>query len=545
MQKKIVVAKTDTTEAIVEKILSSDADEITLVVSRQSKVGDAVSTLRLIKREADARGKVVSVESVDENILAFAEAAGMNAVHPLLVQEVQSPSVADIVLVSSRNTPPRTESEGSEPARAARPSRKIRAGRKIEISSKPILNETHEEISDEEHIVDEPLPRAHRARRSRGGMRILVRAIVLALVIVAGGWVFGALWGTGKVAIHFKKIPIVYDGMLSVRTAASKLDTVKNILPGEVFNDVRNITQLFPASGVSAATDKATGKITIYNAYSSAPQSLVATTRFMAPDGKIVRLVDKVMVPGANVSGGKITPAKIEAPVVADKAGPDYNIGPIAKLTIPGFKGTPKYDGFYGVIESPLSGGASGMHKIATDDDVLKAKSKTTEILKSSLSNNFLARRPEGIVIPDGASDIAVTKLTVKTATDTAGNFSVFGEASFRAIGFREADLRALLFASTGNAGKDLIFKNVKMEYRNVHPDFVKKELTLSVRTEGTATEAFSSEEFVNTIKGVSIDEARNIILSLPGIADATVSLWPQWLTKFPGDPKRIELTTD
>ena len=545
MSKKIIVGKTDTVEAVVEKILKSDDDAVTLVVPRQSVIGAAVSTLRLVKREADARGKNVSMESVDENVLALAEAAGIAATHPILVREVENPSVADIVLVASKNAIPRAGNAEGEPARGARPSKKIRGGRKIEISSKPILNVTHEEITDAERIVSESLPRAHRTKKYRGGMRILTGAILLAFVVVAGGWVFGAVWGAGKVVIHFKKTPIAYDGAVAVRSAVSQLDTVKNILPGEVFNDARNMTQLFPASGVSAATDKASGKITIYNAFSSAPQSLVATTRFMAPDGKIVRLVDKVTVPGASVAGGKITPSKIEASVVADKAGPDYNIGPIAKLTIPGFKGTPKYVGFYGVIESPLTGGASGTHKVATDDDVAKAKNRTTEILKSSLSNNFLARRPEGMVIPAGASDIAVTKLTAKTTTDAAGNFSIFGEASFRAVGFREADLRALLLAATGNAGKNLIFRDVKIEYKNVHPDFVKNELTFSVHSEGTAMEAFSPDEFMKKIKGVSIDEARNAILALPGIADATVSLWPRWLTNFPGDARRIELTTD
>ena len=64
-------------------------------------------------------------------------------------------------------------------------------------------------------------------------------------------------------------------------------------------------------------SQKAQGTLTIYNAYSSAPQTLVATTRFVTPDGKIFRLTNEVTVPGAKITNGQIVPSSINAPIAA------------------------------------------------------------------------------------------------------------------------------------------------------------------------------------------------------------------------------------
>jgi len=92
---------------------------------------------------------------------------------------------------------------------------------------------------------------------------------------------------------------------------------------------------------------KATGIITIYNTYSSSPQTLVKTTRFVSEGGKLFRTTKTIVVPGADASSGKIVPGSTTVEVIASEPGNEYNIGP-STFSIPGFKGTPKYLAFYG-----------------------------------------------------------------------------------------------------------------------------------------------------------------------------------------------------
>jgi hypothetical protein len=342
------------------------------------------------------------------------------------------------------------------------------------------------------------------------------------------------------IVINFKKTPWPYENNFVADASIAKVNPEKTILPGELFTQQKNLTQLFPASESRQVSEKATGKITIYNAYSAASQILVPTTRFLTPDGKVFRLTDQVVVPGAEVKDGKITPGSIEAGVIADRAGPDYNVGPVSRLTIPGFKGTPRYEKFYGELRTPASGGFVGKKPVPSAQDIASAKARVTDILKSSLESGFSNSRPAGFTILDGASEVKTTKLTVNENTDSKGNFSIFGEAAFRALGFRDADLRSFLESKAFGDNPGTIFEDLKLDYANVQQDLDHGRLNFSLKVNGTLRPAFSVDDFRSKVTGRSVEEARSAVLGLSGLSGAKISLWPLWLRSIPKDSSRV-----
>ena len=87
----------------------------------------------------------------------------------------------------------------------------------------------------------------------------------------------------------------------------------------------------------------------------------MATTRFLTPDGKIFRITQRNRAGGDEQRTATLAPSSVTAPIVADQAGPDYNVGPVAKLTIPGFASDAGREaGFYGVITASTTGGFIG-----------------------------------------------------------------------------------------------------------------------------------------------------------------------------------------
>ena len=60
----------------------------------------------------------------------------------------------------------------------------------------------------------------------------------------------------------------------------------------------------------------------------------------------IFRIPKTVTIPGAKLESGELIPGKLEMEVTADNAGEKYNIEP-SDFTIPGFKGSPKFEKFY------------------------------------------------------------------------------------------------------------------------------------------------------------------------------------------------------
>jgi len=114
---------------------------------------------------------------------------------------------------------------------------------------------------------------------------------------------------------------------------------------------------------------KASGIITAFNEYGSEPQLLIASTRFLSSNGKIFRTTKDVYVPGAQLNDDEIIPSSIDVEVMADYLGAEYNISP-SDFTIPGFKGTVKYESLYGKSNTAISGGSM---KTIEDND-LKAE---------------------------------------------------------------------------------------------------------------------------------------------------------------------------
>lgn len=143
---------------------------------------------------------------------------------------------------------------------------------------------------------------------------------------------------------------------LTITNSIEKPDFGAFLIPGKIIEAGTNISQEFLSVGSHLKKEKARGIIRVYNAYSTHPQVLIATTRFVSADGKLFRTPKRVVIPGGRYEKGKLIPGFIDIEVVADQPGEEYNIGPTT-FSIPGLAGTAKYTAFYGKSFQPMKGG--------------------------------------------------------------------------------------------------------------------------------------------------------------------------------------------
>ena len=539
---RISIDKKDGVPKIVEKILESPDSELLLIIPAKSALKDSEANFQLLKREAEAAEKHISIESIDKEVLALARKAKIEAIHPLFRDDVGARSLSDIIpLETSRNQAKQPE---VLPEKQERRKKETSA---YEASKKMVEAEPEEEVRQASEEGDRGLfsPESEQRRTRPRWVKVVAVVLIAALVAVGGGWALGQAFGKAEVTISFKKTPWQYQDSFSASKAFAKINVDARTLPAEAFFQNKNGTWLFPASGRAQVSQKATGKIIIYNAYSASPQTLVAATRVMTPDGKMFRLDAKVVVPGAGVKNGIIAPSSIQADITADKAGEDYNISSTDHLTIPGFKGTPRYKGFYGVLSGPASGGSVGEKQIPTDKDIAAAKDKASQNLRDGLQVAFLNNRPDGFKILDGASQIQITKLTVGKVADQNGNFTVFGEAQFKAVGFKESDFKTLLQTLAAKDYPGTTFRDLQVNYANVKANFDAGQLSFSVTAQGVLGPVFSADDFKSKIVGHPISEARQTILALPDLSSAKISLLPFWLYKLPANTQKVKVVAD
>lgn len=560
--KKLVIDKSEGIAEIIDRILAVQDSEVVLVIPKGSVLGKSASNFRLLKREAEDAEKTVVIESVDDMVLALAKAHGIESSHSLLRSVSSHEGVSDIV--SRREKEDDYDNEAEE--------RRSRKGTPVKLTVR--AEEDEEEDDQDDRVVAEPvLEKAEEEKAEKsffgsdrfftkqtrparfddddddeGGMSgrkvgwIIAIVVVLAVAFYVVTWTFGR----AQVTINFTQTPWTYQGNFTADKSISAIDPSTNEIPAQVFTTDKNITQLFPATGKAASVSvKAQGTITIYNDYSSDPQQLVATTRFETPNGQIFRLVNGVTVPGEQTANGQLVPSSITAPIVADQPGPTYNVGPVTKLTIPGFQSdSAREAGFYGAILGQTTGGFIGNAVVPTAGDIANAKASTTAILQSDLQEGLTSSYPNNFKILDGATDIQVGKLIVNTSTDQNGNFSVFGEATLTAIGFDEAGFKTYLLSLAQSQEASSTFVSINLNYSNVQATFSKGQVSFALSAQGTLEPVFSPDDFASSIAGTSIGNARDAIQALPNLASGKISVWPMWLWDIPANTNKIQVTS-
>jgi hypothetical protein len=566
--KKIIVDKSEGIAEVIDRLLNEPDGDISIVIPKGSALGRSVSNFHLLKREADSAGRSIVIESVDDTILAFAKESKIESSHPLWKGVRGTGGFSDIV--------PRREEDAATPLRAdiddaqdeeddeekeqhskATPVRMNKHGKKAApVAERPLDDEDDEEEPEEMTGAKETsihnrffdaTPDLDDDREPRGFPRKTVTAIILIIILGAVAvYVTSVFFDHADIAINFKQMPWSYQENFTASKSAVGIDPTTNTIPAQIFTATKNVTLSFPGSSVQQVAQKAQGSITIYNDYSAASQELVATTRFLTPDGKIFRLTQNVTVPGETNSGGTLTPSSITAPIVADQAGPDYNVGPVAKLTIPGFAKDPGREaGFYGAITASTTGGFIGQRATPTAADIASAKASTTAMLTQSVSSSFSGTYPNNFEIAPGATQIQVTTLTVNTSTDENGDFTVFGVATLQAIGFDQTGLQNYLLTLAQTQEASSTFKTISLSYSDVTPNFTTGQVQFALSVQAELEPAFIAAEFATSIEGQSIASARSTIAALPNLADGEISMWPSWLWSIPSDPSKIHVTVN
>lgn len=298
------------------------------------------------------------------------------------------------------------------------------------------------------------------------------------------------------------------------------------------------------ATGEEKVTQKAKGKITIFNEYEEADQRLLKDTRFESSNGLIFRIPSSVVVPGLKRDDkGNVVPGKLEVEVVADQAGDKYNIS-AGKFTVPGFKDLPQYNSFYAVSNSSMTGGFDGIRKVISETDREQAESALKTQLKDQLIQDAKAKSNEETIVIADESMIVYEILEDKVNGDQV---LVSAKGTIKAPSF---DVKVF-----GNSIASAVIPNFTANENVVinNLDKIKILLTPSeTETNKMNVELSGSVDFVwknnyellkQSLAGTKKAEIQNVVDLYPGITRVTsIEVRPIWSGSFPEDISKIEI---
>lgn len=300
-----------------------------------------------------------------------------------------------------------------------------------------------------------------------------------------------------------------------------------------------SLTESFDASGrTGSSNDKARGKVVIFNEYSNSPQPLVATTRLLAENGKLFRLVKGVTVPGMTSVEGELKPGAIEAEVIADEPGEDYNIEP-SKFSIPGFEGGPKYEKFYAKSEKMMTGGGSGDSSgiiSVSQQDIENAKKKVETDIKKQAEEELTKEISQGdVLLPEAVSQTVEESVSLAKVGDIKNNFDYSVKTKSQAIIFQEDNIKKMIikaFQQRFNEYSETVPVDIRIEYRQITPDFQSHSLRMKIHGKLFISPSLDISRLKNDLLGKDENQTRDVLKKYPQIEGVEINFWPKFFSE-------------
>jgi hypothetical protein len=419
--------------------------------------------------------------------------------------------------------PIHAESEGS----ASGPSR----GRSIRDIAP---SRTRIRLSGEAHdpFTEDPDRRAFLNSR-RWGLWVVA---VLAVLIVGAFGLFA--FRSTTVTVTPRMQAVTFDET-SHFTAYPETTAASGTLPYKVISSDLDDSEPVEAQGMQHVETKASGSITVYNAYSSSPVRLIKDTRFESPDGLIYRTPAAVLIPGMK-SG---VPGSVSVTVVADQAGDQYNIAP-ARFTVPGLKSSAAmYAGVYAKSSEQLSGGFIG-DQPAVAPATLTATISAVRARLAASALSSAASNADYIQFPDL---MQITYQDMPSTTEAGGGVRIHEKAHIEMIAFpKDAFTHAVsasVSADAGNAPITLHQGTGFAAHTSLSPEsWGSQPLDFVLAGQAQLVWDVDTEALGVALAGRDESAFQTIISSFPGIKEAHARIQPFWKSVFP-NPSKIKIT--
>lgn len=404
---------------------------------------------------------------------------------------------------------------------------------------------------EKREIVKEKIEIQSRTPEIEVSVPFLKKSLVFILLFLISGSVFCYFYlPKAKVEIWPEVDNLNFKTQLTVDKKVGTADFSSKIIPVEIFEKEKSLTENYPATGKVLKEGKAEGMITVYNAYSTVAQSLIANTRFVTSSGKVFRTLVKVTIPGGYYEKGKLIPGEVEIRVVADSPGVDCNITP-STFAIPGFAGTEKYTKFYAKSFQDFTGGFSQEFLQVTKEDLDKAKIAMTKKVKEECESAFKSTLQSEEIssrfyfLERAIQTEVVETFSLAAAGDIADNFNYQVKAVSKTLIFLKEDLNNFgkeFMRLQMAEGKKLAEETLKIDFVPETINLSSDKITLSLTISAKAYSDIDLSGLKNMIKKKSLPEAKMLLSNQPEIIKVEAKGWPFWVKNVPRNSDKISI---
>ena len=388
-----------------------------------------------------------------------------------------------------------------------------------------------------------PLPPIDTPRRQRRGRSWLWIVLGVIIACATAGLLLSTVFEAAQITLYPKTQQV--SGPI---TLTAQPDAPAGALGYQIVTLNATASTTATASGSQQVSTKASGLITIYNAYSTASQKLITNTRFEASNGNIYRIRTGVTVPGGTKqANGNLTPGSVTITVYADQPGASYNITAPTTFTIPGFQNSALYTAFSAQSQGPISGGFVGMQAAVSTADLATAQAVLTQELDTQLQSVASSSVPSGSFVVQNSLSTTYDPPIQSNTNGTTVTLSQHATALEAAVSASDVAAAVATQAAQGYQGGAIAFASpsqVSVTLTNTSSSAPTGPLTLSVSGSLNLVWQFDQNAIKQALVGQPKSSFQKIIQNFePAVASASASVRPFWRGTFPSDPNKIKIT--
>lgn len=405
-----------------------------------------------------------------------------------------------------------------------------------------------EQVEDFASLSSQREPSKKKGNKN-GSKKYFFVAIIIFIVSIIGAYSVGMLTSGAEITIYPKvrsmNINTEFTAYKEKRTGELSYEILTLEATGE-----RQLT----ATGQEDVSIQAVGEIDIYKT-TAGSERLIKNTRFATADGKVFRIQESVVIPGATKdTDGTLKPGVVRTEVFADEAGDAYNIPAKTRLTVPGFKESELmelYNAVYAENPGSFSGGFKGPRFIIDEMELTDAKNSLQTELRQSLEAKVDSERPADFVLFANSPTIIFTSLPPTQQGESS--VTIKEQATLRIPLFNNADIASVI-ASEIIVGYE---KNEKVRIDNV------SDLAFSYSDPATKNANIAEQESImfkvvgqpvivwtyeeEALKEALLGKEKTALpLALGQYSQesrSTLKLRPFWKRTFPDDVRKISIT--
>jgi len=429
------------------------------------------------------------------------------------------------------------------PARSAKQtSRDIPVTRKIQRDISPRVERMEQSATfDDSDIATLDVIDGNGAKRKR-----VIIASIIGAVIIGTGFLVNVFLGGAEVTVYpkFQDISVQANFTAHIEPKSGELGYELLTLEASGERQVQ-------ANGKQTVSERAQGKIFVYNTRSTQPQRLIKNTRFETQDGLIFRIQESIEIPGVTRDArGNDVPGSVVADVFADGTGEQYNVPP-QRFTVPGLRGTDQYDSVYAESTTSFTGGFEGEKYIIDEQDLDTAKQSLHLELRDKLLARLTDERPAGFNIFEGS--VAFLYESLPSTEYGESLVTIKEKAILKVPMFKESEFAEFLAQATIPSYTNdpvVITDPYQIKFMYTGATTSRSDIaTLSsfefmLNGTGQIVWAFDEERLKNELLSLPKDGAMGVFSTYPSISHAQAEVRPFWSTQFPNNPRDIEIIT-